>query len=400
MANCEICGSDSEIEFMVDCPKYAEDIEKGIISGWVHEDCCEESFKSEPDQCIESCDNENLFRNIAKHFEDCVNVEGLVKTDKQGISVFMSQGNTFGITSQMDKFLETFKPLNVVTSIFLDRENEMVYTKDNQKNTNVYSLALYEEIEDRFHSFWTVEPEKFCIKEGPFFLVYRFSNVTVGAALAPRISESDTDTSDRGVEVATTYKEKYLEAEQFFGVALQPQKEDLKARIQGLSEDELINVVLCPLLTSLGFNGVKPISFHGPGESGGDFHPFYKVNEFGKIVYYSAQAKAVKVHSKAGVKEGNVNQLIDQIKKIFRTPFKSFIDNAEKRISYAFIFCSQDITPEARDQLFHEIENSQNINFVDIHDIANLVIEKGISSEIVKYCRKKEITENTRPKTE
>lgn len=64
--------------------------------------------------------------------------------------------------------------------------------------------------------------------------------------------------------------------------------ENLKTKIQAFSEDELINVVLVPILCAQGFKGVKPISFHGPGESGGDFHPFYKPDEFGKIVYYSA----------------------------------------------------------------------------------------------------------------
>lgn len=173
---------------------------------------------------------------------------------------------------------------------------------------------------------------------------------------------------------------------------LQPHKEELKSMIQRLSEDELITVVLCPLLSSLGFKGVKRISFHGPGESGGDFHPFYKTNEFGKIVYYSAQAKAVKIHSKAGVKEGNVNQLIDQLKKLFRTPFKSFIDNTEKRISYAFVFSSRDITPEARDQFFHEIKNSQNVSFIDVDDMINFIVDRGLTDQILRYWERKQKT--------
>lgn len=385
---CEICDGEGEIEYMVDCPKYSEVLEKGIIPGWIHAECCEEDFKSESKLCIENCDNENLFRNIAEFFEHCVDVKSLTKQEIKSVPVFMSDGGIFGITSQMDKFLESFKPLNIVTDIFLDKENGMVYVKDNQKNINLYSLSFYEEIRRRFSSFWLFEPEEFCIKDGPLFLVYRFGKTVIGAMIAPRAVEADL--CKMGVEVATKYKNRYLEAEEFFGVVLQPHKEDLKSIIQTLSENELIKGVLCPLLNSLGFKGVKSISFHGPGESGGDFHPFYKTNEFGKIVFYSAQAKAVKIHSKAGVREGNVNQLIDQIKKLFRTPFKSFIDNAEKRIGHAFILCSQDITPEARDQLFHEIENRQIVSFVDIDDIVNSILEQGISEQILKYCRKKE----------
>lgn len=386
---CESCGFAGEIEYMIDCPKYIEDLgRKGIVPGWIHESCCEEDFNIDPAGCIESCDNENLFQKIKENFENCVNVEGLIKTEKRGVSVFMSQENVLGITSQMDKFLEPLKPLNIVTDILLDKENGMVYVKDNQKNINLYSLPFYEEIESRFSSFWRFDPEEFCIKDGPLFIVYRFGNTSIGAMIAPRIAE--TEIVNMGVEVASKYKERYLDAEEFFGVAVQPHREDLKSMIQKLSEDELITVVLRPLLNILGFKGVKPIAFHGPGESGGDFHPFYKTNEFGKIVYYSAQAKAVRIHAKAGVRKGNVNQLIDQVKKLFRTPFKSFIDNTEKRISQAFVFCSQSITPEARDQLFHEIENRQTISLVDIDDIVSSVLEQGISDPILEYCRRKE----------
>lgn len=385
---CEICDGEGEIEYMVDCPKYFEVLEKGIIRGWIHEECCKEDFKSEPQLCIECCDNEEFFRNIAEYFENCVDIKSLTREELKGVPVYMSDGRFFGITSQMDRLLESGKPLNVVTSIFLDKENGIVYVKDNQKNVNLYSLSMYEEVRRRFSSFQALYPEEFCKKDGPLFLVYRFVNTVVGALIAPRIVEEDV--GDMGVEVATTYKNRYLEAEEFFGVVLQPHREDLKSMIQTLSENELIKGVLCPLLNSLGFKGVKSISFHGPGESGGDFHPFYKTNEFGKIVFYSAQAKAVKIRSKAGVKEGNVNQLIDQVKKLFRTPFKSFIDNNERRISHGFIFCSQDITSEARDQLFHEIANRQIISFVDIDDIINSIFEQGISEEILKYCRGKE----------
>lgn len=384
---CEICDGEGEIEHMVDCPKYSEVIEKGIIPGWIHAECCEEDFKSEPELCIENCDNENLSRCIVEYFKYCVDVKSLTREEIKGVPIFMSEGKIFGITSKMDEFLESVKPLNIVIDIFLDKENGIVYAKDNQKNINLYSLSFYEEIGRRFSSFWPLNPEEFCIKDGPLFLVYRSGKTVVGAMIAPRIVEADV--TDMGVEVATKYKRRYLKAEEFFGVVLQPHKEDLKSMIQALSENELINGVLCPLLNSLGFKGVKSISFHGPGERGGDFHPFYKTNEFGKIIFYSAQVKAVKIHSKAGVKEGNVNQLIDQVKKLFRTPFQSFIDNTEKRISLAFVFCSQDITPEARDQLFHEIENRQIVSLVDIDDIVNSILEQGISEQILKYCTKK-----------
>ena len=388
---CQSCGEVGEMIYMIDCPRHAEDLGRnGIVPGWIHENCCEDDFLIDPGACIESCDNEKLFENIEEHSEECINVDQLTKTELKGVPVFLSTDRILGITSHMDKFLESFKPLNIVTDIFLDREDGLVYVKDNQKNINRYPLSHYEELEDRLSSFSPFDREEFCVKDGPLFLVYRFGEVSLGALLAPR-TQIDTNVN-MGIEVATKYKERHLEAERFFGVVLQPHKEELKSMIQRLSEDELITVVLCPLLSSLGFKGVKRISFHGPGESGGDFHPFYKTNEFGKIVYYSAQAKAVKIHSKAGVKEGNVNQLIDQLKKLFRTPFKSFIDNTEKRISYAFVFSSRDITPEARDQFFHEIKNSQNVSFIDVDDMINFIVDRGLTDQILRYWERKQKT--------
>jgi hypothetical protein len=372
---------------MIDCPKYADDIGKGIIPGFIHKDCCEDSFANDPSSCVECCDNENLARNISEHFDKLVDVEDLIEAERNGAKVFMSADNVFLISPEIDKFLEPLKPLNVVTETFKDNEKGVIYTRDNAKNTNLYSVEIFENVKKRLKELRLVSrPEDFCVKDGPFFWVYRIANFSIGVAIAPRISEKSVD--ELGLTVAQTYKEKYLKAEDFFGVQLQPHKEELKKIIQELSEAEFISVVLCPLLTSLGFKAVKAISFHGPGESGGDFHPFYKENEFGKIVYYSAQAKAVKIHSKAG-KDGNINEVTDQLKKMFRTPFKSFIDNTEKRISAAFVFSSFDIIAESRDQLFHEIEGNQTINFVDIDDIVKLIVEKNLFEEIVKYSAMK-----------
>ena len=389
---CQSCGNEGYLDHMVDCPRYAEDLEeKGIAPGWIHEDCCEENFIQDPKSCIEIvCDNEEqLVKNIQKHFDECINLEGLTKKDVKGVPVFLSEDGSWGITSKMDKFLEPLKPINIIIGTFFDKENRVIYSKDNQNNVDMYSLPVYEEIEERFR-FWPSSPEKFCVKDGPLFLVYSFGNVAIGAMIAPRIRTEEAKIDEMGFEVAVKYKERYLEAEAFFGVAVRPSMEDLKSAIQKLSEKELIAEVLSPLLSSLGFKDVKPISFHGPGESGGDFRPFYKTNEFGKIVYYSAQAKACKIHSKAGVKEGNVNQLIDQLKKLFRTPFPSFIDNTQKRISYAFVFCSQEITTEAEQQLFQEIKNQQAVSLLDIDDITNFAREMNLGDDVIGYVGRKE----------
>lgn len=387
---CWICGYEDTIDDMIDCPKYSEDIGKGIIPGWIDKECCEKEFIDETISCIEHCDNEMRSYNIKNNFEKCFDLNGFVLKTIRNALVYMDESSIFGITAEMDKLLDTFKPLNIVTNKFLDKENNFMYVKDNNNNINIYPLDFYEDAVELFSSFkYYYHPELFCIKDGPLFIIYRIDdNVIIGAIIAPLKSTYVTkELSD--IEIVKQYKEKYLDAEKFFGIILQPHEEELKEIIQKLSEDELIKIVLCPILRKLGFKGVEPISFHGPGESGGDFYPFYKENEFGKILFYSAQAKAVKIRSKAGAKEGNVNVLIDQMKKLFRTPFKSTIDNSEKRISHAFIFGSNGITPEAREQLFFELKNLPAISFIGIDEIVNAIVTQKCSDEILDYYRRK-----------
>jgi hypothetical protein len=392
--DCESCESTTDIENMIDCPKYEEDLEeKGIVPGWICKGCCEEEFINDPGGCTEHCGNEILMENIKAHFEKCVDLKGLTKTETgNGTPVFADELNRFYITAEADKLLEPSRPLNVVIDTFSDNEGTeegIICIKDNHKNIIPYSLDLFQEIEKRFSSI-NLNYEMFCVLKGPLCMVYQIRDLSFGAMLAPRLgNDEEIDFQKIGIDVATRIKTRYSEAEDFFGVEVVPSREKLKAQIQALSEDELIKEVLVPVLNAQDFKNVKPISFHGPGESGGDFHPFYKINEFGKITYYSAQAKAVKIHSKAGAKEGNVNQLIDQMKKLFRTPFKSFIDNTEKRITYAFIFCSQDVVNEARDQLFHEIENDMQISLVEIDDIVSAALEKGVADQILNYCNRR-----------
>jgi hypothetical protein len=388
--SCESCGGEGYIDDMVDCPLFEEDLEeKGAYPGWIHKSCCEDEFVNDPENCIEYCDNEKIVKNIKLHFENCVNLEGLVKKiSKNDVPIFVNEDNSFYITTQADKLLEPFKPLNIVTGTFSDEETGIFYVKDNLKNIIPYSTALVNEILDRFSKIDAFSCEMFCIPKGPFCIVYQIGELSIGAMLAPR--DDEVDVPKVGIDIATRWKAKYSDAESFFGVEIRPNRENLKTKIQALSEDELINVVLVPILCAQGFLSVKPISFHGPGESGGDFHPFYKIDEFGKIVYYSAQIKAVKIHANAGIKEGNVNQLINQMDELFRTTFKSFNDNAERKITRAFIFSSKDIASDARNQLFFEYENRQLVSLVEIDDIVTAILEKGLADQILSYRVKKE----------
>jgi hypothetical protein len=77
------------------------------------------------------------------------------------------------------------------------------------------------------------------------------------------------------------------------------------SRLSILTEDELIDQVLIPLFSKMGFHGVRRITHHGPNEFGLDIRPFYETDKFGHRIYYGAQAKAYDIHTTSGKKDGN-----------------------------------------------------------------------------------------------
>lgn len=131
-----------------------------------------------------------------------------------------------------------------------------------------------------------------------------------------------------------------------------------------LSEDDLINFVLVPLLDKMGFALVTSLGYHGPGELGKDITPFFKENEFGFREYYAVQAKAAKIHARAG-KKGNVNEVIDQAKTALSTTFFDPTDNSRKKIDHLLIFTSHDFTRDARVIIEEIVEKKRQIMLVD-----------------------------------
>jgi hypothetical protein len=391
--NCSRCDECGYLKEMIDCPRCEEDMEeKGVAPGWLHRECCEDIFLEDPKGCGECCQNTEFGDNVRKHFEACVNLQKLNKsTTKQGIEIFKPEEDSYIITAQMDKLIEPLKPVNVVAETFLDLDAELLYVKDNQKNIIEYPLSVFREVKERFSELSGYEPELFySTSKGFLFIVYHIGDVFYGGVISgPSVEETENTRKD-GLYIALKAKEKYYQAERFFDVKVSPNREELKIKIQSLSEDDLIKVVLVPTLCAQGFKGVKPVSFHGPGEKGGDFSPFYKIEEFGKIIYYSAQVKAVKIHAKSAKHEGNVNELINQMDELFRTSFNSLTGNAQTRITRAFIFLSQQIAPDARDQLFYKYENRQVVTIVEIDDVVTAVIDAGIADQIVNYVNTKE----------
>jgi hypothetical protein len=151
--------------------------------------------------------------------------------------------------------------------------------------------------------------------------------------------------------------------------------------IESLREDDLIRKVLVPLLERLGFQAVSPTSFHGVGEAGQDIRPFYKVEEFGKRVYYAAQVKAVEIHANTARAHGNVQQLLLECKAALGKTFLDYTDNTVKRVDFVYCFLARGIKQEALSQLKDTLgdRDFRRLIIVEGPEIARQVCHLGMT---------------------
>ncbi len=157
----------------------------------------------------------------------------------------------------------------------------------------------------------------------------------------------------------------------------------LLSKIQSISDEhKLINQILVPLLKAMGFEGVKPVAFHGQGEFGKDILPFSKRTEFGTVRYLSLQAKSVKIHG-TNKKRNNAAEVINQTRTAFGVRFSDSTDNEIKQIDEAIIATNQDITPEAKHFIEQELIGNRRITFIDRHKLVELVKNYNLTQYIL-----------------
>ena len=385
---CKYCEMPGLIEHMVQCPKFDEEIERGIYDpGWIHKECCENEFKENLSDCLDYCDEQHYLTYLKDITNELVNLTDLEMTDFKGAKSYISKDHTYMLSFEMNKLVESFRPLNIVDDVFEDVNEDILYIKDNMKNMQQYSLFNYKDIFERLEKIKKsyLSYDLYCVKNGPLFIKYDVGAISIGGAISPQNIGEKIDAP----EIIRNLKDHYRYGETFFEFVLEPNVTELKAAIQSFSEDEYIRVVLCPLLQKMGYRNVSSVSFHGAGEGGADIRPFYKLNEFGNIIYYGSQAKAEKIHAKAGTEKGNVNKLINQIDELLRTPFISFIDNSEKKVGHVYIFNSQEITADAKIQLFSQYQNRSNINIIEIDEVVRATMEYKLTEDIMRYYHEK-----------
>lgn len=156
----------------------------------------------------------------------------------------------------------------------------------------------------------------------------------------------------------------------------------IRKKIQKLDENSFIDLVLIPLLQYMGYQNVKRVLHHGPNEFGQDIRLFYKVDEFGRRIYYGAQVKAVKISSTANDIRGNVAAICNQLDAALNIEFTDDEDNVNKKIDIMMLITSKQINDNAKIFLHNKYPNRQLL-VLDGSKISELVNKYNMTEKIL-----------------
>lgn len=158
--------------------------------------------------------------------------------------------------------------------------------------------------------------------------------------------------------------------------------ERLRSRIQCLSEDGLLKLVVLPLLERMGFEGVRKVRFHGREEFGRDVMPFRQTTAFGTLEYAAVQTKAAKIHGTAS-RVGNAGEIISQAQQALKVSFVDELDNERKRIDKFVVISSAAITPSARRLIEDSFEGNRQMILMDLDRLVALVRQHRLHHHVL-----------------
>lgn len=142
--------------------------------------------------------------------------------------------------------------------------------------------------------------------------------------------------------------------------------------LRSLSEDQLRNIVLIPLLTQMGFTDV--IEYHGSVEKGKDiicrFHDMV-----GEMRYVGVVVKRTDIHGAVG-QAGSAGEVLLQIQQTFDEPYTDVFDLKEVAIDECWVVTSGIVKPSAIESVQGMLKKS-NLNklvrFIDQRKLCSLI---------------------------
>jgi len=140
-------------------------------------------------------------------------------------------------------------------------------------------------------------------------------------------------------------------------------------RINKLSEEEFTKEYVIPLLTQLGYRGLRYT--HGTSEYGMDVVG-YELTKLGTRRYIGVQVK------KGGIRGTvKVQAIISQARASFTNPFKDVITLDEHKINELYVISSGRITHNAKNQILNGvIDLKGTIHFLDSQDVLDYLYKE------------------------
>jgi len=379
---CDLCVQEGSLSSNVatrDCAKYEVDIDERLPPqpGRICDSCCESEFLDDPDGCFSSCYDQKAIReNLSRLFEKVFDLKDLEKTNFRKAEAFLNRDRTYLISPDLTEAIRELNPKPTTDSLE-EHVSNMFYVKGRNGKIWSYSMELFKDVNKRFNPLSSSIPhELLCTEDGLLFVLWNYGPLQIGAAIAPI---KDTFMPSRSMLVEEL-EQKLEEVRRFFGVTgHRPELQsygEMVVKLDSLGEDQVIEKVVIPLLWKLGYQNVRRVEHHGPGEAGVDIGPFYRKNVLGFSEFFVAQVKAKGIHAVAKKSDGNVNEVIRQIEEALRTPREC--QGQEVRINGVYLICSKEITPDAKAQLTHAFRERPNVMFIDRSYLIELIVRNNI----------------------
>src|SRR5436309_2862670 len=125
------------------------------------------------------------------------------------------------------------------------------------------------------------------------------------------------------------------------------------------NEEAFRDLFLVPLFLRFGFS---VHNYHGTREYGKDLL-LGKIDEFGHRLYYGVQAKF-----EESIGQGQVGDLLNDVREAFDNPFRHPQDGTEQRIARFYVVNGGSVSDQARENFFngiHEPARRANTNLFD-----------------------------------
>jgi hypothetical protein len=150
----------------------------------------------------------------------------------------------------------------------------------------------------------------------------------------------------------------------------------IESYLDNISEDEFIEDVLVPIFSQLGFVRIS-VSGHTDKalEYGKDLWMKYHLPT-GHYIYFGVQAKRTKLDAAANSKNGNVSEILNQVRMMLDHPIWDPETNKKCLLDHVYIACAREITKQARAWLGGHLdqESRRHIMFIDRDDLLNLAL--------------------------